>query len=825
MKNMCKNRTLVLLSIIVYLLMLPLHADNDKTREESWKQMLEKAENIKNENPSDAVKYIKAALDDARRTRDNEDVLDIKILLGNAYLRLSQFRRSEQIYLDALGDADKLNNLRQKNRIFNNLGLANKYLGNYESALEYYQKSVKIAQQLEDEIAEGESLQNIGTMYYELSKIELAKRYFNQALIFFENHNYKMGMSGVYTNLGIFAHDSGDLNTAKKYYEKSLEIDKALDNIEGVAANYNNLAAIYRTEQDHEQAFHYYTMALAIAMKLNDIESVAMFKKNISALLLIKGQNEDDERYLNKAESMLYDALKVMNEIDLQYEILELYSAMSNLYDVKSEHYHLHKENKKRMKSLEKAVTFRDKYIRLSDSLFTRDSERSINELEVQYETAKKEQELEHERRSIRIRTIFFFVIAFLILLLLFLTYSRYRIKSLLSQDLLEKNALITDQKEELTFKNEEITLSNDILKDKHTLLTRILQNVANPLFYTNSEHRIIGSNSRLNELLGISSGDAGDMTTSDILSMLGYEYAAGCDKDDRIFSGEYVSKNHGVQYFLIHLSCYEDHKSEYAGDIVLLQNITEIRNTEIALKASEKNLIELNAAKDRLFSIIAHDLKNPLGVLLLSAEMVEKHYDRFDKEKITNMVGQIHKGIRHVLNLLQNLLQWAKTQTGSFKFNPELIGIADIFKEIAPLILIQTERKGIDLSIALPDDIQIMVDGNMMKTVFLNMMTNAVKFTRQGGKISVDYVCEEGIHKISVSDTGIGMTSEQVEKLYRIDDNVVRTGTDNEQGSGLGFMLSKELVSIHNGSIDVDSEPDKGTSVVIKIPVTNKEV
>ncbi len=813
------------LILFAFLHVFYLHADLSKARDESWKLMLEKAEKMKYENPAEAVKYIKAALEDAGRSQSKDDLLDIKILLGNAYLRISQFKTAEKVYLDALKEAEKYGKYSQQNRLYNNLGLVNKYLGKYESALEYYQKSVEVSKQLRDEVAEGESLQNIGTMYYELDKIDLAERYFIQALGLFERHKNKTGMSGIYTNLGILSHDSGDLVTAKKYYESSLSIDEELNNFDGVATNYNNLAAIYRSEKNYEQAFNYYTMALAIAMKSEDIESVAMFKKNISALLMIKGQYEDDEKYLNEAESMLNEALESITEIDLQYEKLELYSALSNLYDVKAEHYQLHKNYLKKLQSLENAIIYRDKYIQLSDSLFTNESEQSINELEVKYETAKKQRELEHEIKSSRIRTIFFFIIAFLILLLLFLTYSRYRLKSIHNNDLLEKNKLITRQKEELTFKNEEISISNDILKDKHNLLTRILQNVPNPLFYTNSDHRIIGYNNKLLELLEVSTGDAGEMKTEDIFSMLGLKFSVDCDRIERSYSVEYVNSKRALQYFMVHVSCYEDHNSEYAGDIVLLQNITDIRNTEIALKSSEKNLIELNAAKDRLFSIIAHDLKNPLGVLLLSAEMVEKHYDKFDKEKITSMVGQIHRGIRHVLNLLQNLLQWAKTQTGSIKFRAEAVSITDLFKDLVPLVLIQSEKKGIDFSIALPEEIQVYVDCNMMKTVFLNMMTNAVKFTEKGGQVSINYKQEDDFHVISISDTGIGMTNEQVSKLYRIDENVVRAGTENEQGSGLGFLLSKELVSIHRGCIEVISEPGSGTKVNIRIPKQNNEV
>ena len=818
------NKIIWLLFIFIFLFSY-IQAEDNSTKMESWEQMLEKAETVKYEDPGSAVKYINAALDDAKRTQSEKEILNINILLGNAYLRLSRFKKAEQIYLDASKDAEKLHDLNQLNRIYNNLGLVNKYLGNYEKALEYYQKSVKMERELDNEVGVGESLQNIGTMYYDLNKIDLAKKYFIQAQDIFEKHSHKTGLSGTYTNLGIFAHDSGDLETAKKYYEKSLKIDQELNNSEGIAANYNNLAAIYRAEKNYDQASHYYTMALALALKAEDIESVALFKKNIAALLLIKGQEKDDEGCINEAEMLLFEALKVMKDIDFQYEILELYSALGNLYDVKTEHYDLHNQNAKKMVALENAVKFRDKYIQLSDTLFTQESERSIDELEIKYEIDKKQRELEHEKKSNRIKTIFFFVIAFLTLLLFFLTYSRYQMKNSLNRDLMEKNRLITKQKEELTHKNEEITKNNDILEDKHNLLTRIIQNVPNPLFFTDSNHEIIGSNSKLTDLFDVTPNEMNEMTTIDVFSRFGQEYVKDCNRTVKTHSVEYIDTKHGKQYFMIYLSCYEDHNSEYAGDIVLLQNITEIRNTEIALKASEKNLIELNAAKDRLFSIIAHDLKNPLGVLLLSAEMVEKHYEKFDQEKITSMVGQIHKGIKHVLNLLQNLLHWAKTQTGSFKFQPHEVALVEVFREIIPLVLIQTEKKNIDLHLVLPEDATVFVDINMMKTVFLNMVTNAVKFTKTGGQVSVEYYEKDEHHVISIIDTGIGMTRDQINKLHRIDENFVRAGTDNEQGSGLGFLLSKELVSIHQGSIEVKSEPEKGTTVSVKLPLSKKEV
>ena len=223
--------------------------------------------------------------------------------------------------------------------------------------------------------------------------------------------------------------------------------------------------------------------------------------------------------------------------------------------------------------------------------------------------------------------------------------------------------------------------------------------------------------------------------------------------------------------------------------------------------------LSEMNATKDKFFSIISHDLKNPAIAQRDALQLLVSHSGTWDVDTLLQYYNELLKSANGQVELLYNLLNWAQVQTGRMPYIPAQI---DIISELrADILLVENmaQQKGITLEIKMPDTAIVTGDRNMLVTVVRNLLTNAVKFTHKNGGIILEIKQDEsGKYSISVSDTGIGMRKEQTENLFLVDNKHSRIGTAGEQGSGLGLIVCKELVEKHNSTLRVESEEGKGS-------------
>ncbi len=249
---------------------------------------------------------------------------------------------------------------------------------------------------------------------------------------------------------------------------------------------------------------------------------------------------------------------------------------------------------------------------------------------------------------------------------------------------------------------------------------------------------------------------------------------------------------------------------------LVVLNDVTE-RNKD------RKKLEELIATKDRFFSIIAHDLKNPFHQILGFSELLIDNEDEYDIEQVRKIVRYMFKSAQKGYALLTNLLDWARAQTGRISYNPQNIDIKQLIYDELDFIKQASQRKNIETAIELNEDVAgVYADKEMLKTVIRNLLSNAVKFTFPGGKIliSVKYATVNLI-EISVQDNGIGITAEQIDKIFRIDESTSTPGTDNESGTGLGLILCKEFTEKNGGEITVSGTPGKGSTFTVTVPVS----
>lgn len=260
---------------------------------------------------------------------------------------------------------------------------------------------------------------------------------------------------------------------------------------------------------------------------------------------------------------------------------------------------------------------------------------------------------------------------------------------------------------------------------------------------------------------------------------------------------------------------------------IVLSHDITDLKNAEKQLqKAKEEaefaNQVksELIATKNRFFSIIAHDLKSPFsGLIGLSQLLVKNASSEKDCKRIAALIND---AAINGFKLLENLLEWARTQTGAIKYNPEKVDLKKIIEFNVSLLRQNAKEKNIIMSEIILDEIIIEGDKQMINTIIRNLVSNAIKFTPKGGSVTIEAAFENGNVNLSVSDTGIGINQKDMQKLFKIGGGFSNSGTEDEKGTGLGLILCKEFVDKHSGSIKVESEVLKGTKIIVKLPRSN---
>ena len=232
-----------------------------------------------------------------------------------------------------------------------------------------------------------------------------------------------------------------------------------------------------------------------------------------------------------------------------------------------------------------------------------------------------------------------------------------------------------------------------------------------------------------------------------------------------------------------------------------------------------KKHLKELNATKDKFFSIIAHDLRAPLNQMLALSELIQKEVEADKWTEVIRLSGHINDSAKSGSLLLENLLEWSRSQTGSIKFNPEVLDLSLITDEIMTLNEHNAAQKEITIKSKIGSDAVAYADRNMIKTVLRNLVSNSVKFTYRRGKIVLDVKKTNGSITYSVKDTGIGLQKEDIKKLFRMDVNPKTIGNHQEKGTGLGLILCKEFVEANGGEIWVESEYGKGSAFRFSLP------
>ncbi|MBA4410777.1 MAG: hypothetical protein C0397_15300 [Odoribacter sp.] len=275
---------------------------------------------------------------------------------------------------------------------------------------------------------------------------------------------------------------------------------------------------------------------------------------------------------------------------------------------------------------------------------------------------------------------------------------------------------------------------------------------------------------------------------------------------------GEVLNKRKDGSEFPVSLSVAQivNEKGERYATVGITRDISEDIKKDSILKETNTELVKLNAEKDKFFSIIAHDLKSPFTGFLGISELLADENNEYTPEEIREFSGTLKHSAENLYKLLNNLLDWALLQKGSFSFSPQKLSLSKIVSENIEQINSRAIQKKITIQSEVPANQNVFADEKMINSVFRNLLSNAVKFTPVNGKVTIrsKTVSHDRI-EVSVQDTGVGISQQDVGRLFRIDEKVSSPGTDGEPSTGLGLVLVKEFIGKHGGQIWVENDPD----------------
>jgi len=374
------------------------------------------------------------------------------------------------------------------------------------------------------------------------------------------------------------------------------------------------------------------------------------------------------------------------------------------------------------------------------------------------------------------------------------------------------------------------LTLIKNITERKKTIeqikkLSTAVEQSANTILITDIDGNIEYTNPKFTELTGFTAEEAlgknPRILNAGVQSKEYYTEMWQTISSGKIWKGEFCNKTKSEELFWeqVTITPIINESDEIISYLAIKEDITARKKAEEKLKQNEKRLKELNATKDKFFSIIGHDLINPIGILMNYSEFLLTYFDDYNDEKKKEYINIINESSKHILDLLRNILEWARTQTNRVEFLPKILNVSEVVDENIILLENNANAKNISIVSEINTNHKVYADKNMISTVIRNLVSNAIKFT-DNGNVTIFSELKEDYLIISITDTGIGMEKEAINKLFKIEDVISTKGTSGEKGTGLGLILCKEFAEKNGGKIWVESEVGKGSKFSFTLPI-----
>ncbi len=378
----------------------------------------------------------------------------------------------------------------------------------------------------------------------------------------------------------------------------------------------------------------------------------------------------------------------------------------------------------------------------------------------------------------------------------------------------------------ELEMQIEELTKAALVLQESEYLYRALFEKANDGILYLSPNAKILSYNEAFARMHGYSIEEMKNISLKDLDTPETTALVAGRMEELQTLKSLKFEVN---QYHKDgHIITLEVSASSFnLGGVEIIQalhrDITGRKQEEEKIIAANLELTKIDSEKNKFFSIIAHDLRGPFLGLLGLTGVLNRESREMAVEDIADFSGVLYKSVVNIYELVENLLEWAQLQKGTTVFSPELHPLQQVLSNELALVQQLAKQKEITLMNNIPETVNIFADARMIKSVFRNIFSNAIKFTEKGGKIAAQATSrEDGMIQISISDTGIGIPPNVIDLIFSSGEKTSTRGTNNEPSTGLGLLLCEELVEINGGKIWVENNRDKGSTFYFTIPTRN---
>ncbi|MBP7169211.1 MAG: tetratricopeptide repeat-containing sensor histidine kinase [Bacteroidales bacterium] len=725
---------------------------------------------------------------------------NIKILLNLIvifYLPIAGFTQQPSSSIDSL--RLKLNNAKGIEKVNILIDISKYYWDvNPDSSVIFAEKSLKEAKADGSDDAIGDAYNALGNAYSSKYQNETALNYYLKSLEFRKLNGNPLKIGNSYHNLGLVYRELKQFNLAVSSHTKAADYYEKAKRYDLQSISYNRIASLYNQINDKNKALEYAFKALNIVNE-NNIDEL---KANLYNLI---GSLNRDLKNLELAEKYYTLAFK---EWEKSKNISGLSTAYNNLGIVLDEKGDLQKALEYYTKSLEFATQQRD-----SSGIAT-----AYNNIGFLYARIKQfDKALMSYQKSYEISVKTNGVDA-----------AHNTLNNIASTYLKQNNLEKASEALNKALRNIPNVVDQAYKQETYQLLSDLYAKKGD---YRNAYHYkcvelayadTLYTQQRLSSIAEMQARYETETKEKEIELL----------KKDVELKELQFQKQRSVQQVLISLTLLL--LAIFFGTSLILTIIRK-KNKQLAeknaelfeinkkLKESEKNLSELNATKDKLFSIIAHDLKNPFNALIGFSDILERNFNHLTDNEKKEYISVISESAQNLYKLLDNLLQWTRAQTGSINYIPEKFKLEPLIKQEVLNLNANAEKKRINVSVNASTAISVYADKNSIATVIRNLLSNAIKFTDIGGTIEIIASESKDFPKMAevvVKDSGIGIDQDDLERIFMIDGSYSTKGTANETGTGLGLLLCHEFVTKNSGKIWVNSSKGSGSEFHFTIPL-----
>lgn len=744
--------------------------------------------------PQDQRQVLDSLFTEMDKAGDKEKI-DI---LNNISMNYWNYSLDSSLYFanEALNLSHILNDKKGISDSYNRIGNVYFYRGENKKALEFYEKCLELRLEINDPKMISNIYHNLGALYSYENNPDKAIEYFEKGLETSLSIDDKENVISFYNRIGIVYQNNAKYKEAIQTHLQGIEIAEETNSIEAKAQLYNGIGNSYYEISSYDQALKYFFKALEIYQDLNMPEGLSMMYNNLGIVYQSLKENEKALEYYKKA-------LEIDIELGSLYGQANEYNNIGTAYDESG--------NKN------KALEYYNKSLELNKQIDDKDGIATalnnigliyldLGDYDKAYSNLKKSTDL-----AIELNNTYNLANNYNNLAKLFLTQKQYT----KAKDYLD---LAIELSKQMNIKIW-LTESYDLYHQMYSELNNYKKALEYYKLYSEVQDSIYSDENadRIAEMK-IKYETENLETENELLKKDNQIHLLELNRQKNIM-------NYWIAFTLLILALavlsFSRFRLKKKTNTLLKSKNDQLEETNHKLTTSENNLKELNATKDKFFSIIAHDLKNPFQSLLGFSETLYNQMDELEKEELSEYSRLIYESAQNLFNLLSNLLQWSKSQLGNVKLTPVEVNLYDSIDDVLSLLNISISKKQISVRNEIGKDTTILVDKHVISTVLRNLINNAVKFTDKKGEIRISSDVKNNLVFISVQDNGRGISKENLEKLFKIDQEHSTKGTDNESGSGLGLILCKELINQSGGDIYVESTLGKGSIFSFSLPLS----